>query len=180
MIKIFDLLKDTILEKISKTDFGQDIHYIVESKESIDDFKGTAYEHIIKLVMVKDPYFKEGWINTIKKGFQNIGKKKWIVDKLTKPLQNINRDTQKRKQLLQPPFNFDDHFESAKNDYKEEKIKKEQEGIKNLPNFPETYYSNQKDIIHNIYNTIIENMINSGKPVNFYVNIPEIINNILK
>ena len=179
MIKIFNLLKEVITEKISKTDFGQDIHYIIESKESIDEFKGTAFEHIIKLVMVKDPHFTEGWINTVKKDFQNIGKKKWLIDKLKKPLQNINRDIPKRQQLLKPPFDFEDHFESAKNDYQEEKLKKEQEGIKNLPDFPQSYSSIQKDIINGIYNKIIENMINSGKPVSFYVNIPNIIKNII-
>jgi hypothetical protein len=180
MIKIFDLLKEIVVEKISNTDLGQEIHYVIEAKESIDEFKGTAYEHIIKLVMIRDPYFKEGWINTVKKDFQNILRKKWIIDKLKKPIQQIPRDIEKRKQLLQPTFTFEDHFDSAKNEYKEEKLRKEQEGFKNLPDFPITYTDNQIDMVNKIYNKIIGDLIISPKPVNFYVNIPTIINNILK
>jgi hypothetical protein len=148
MINLSKILKEVIAESVAKTDLGQDIHMIVESRDDIYSFKYTLLVHIIKMVMTSNPNSRDKklWAKTLTKSVGNIVKDRWFKEKQVKA---------KQKEL--DLDNVASMFIDAYRDAKEEWEDSEQE-INRIP-FPKEATQDQKTKIFFYYNRILGSVL---------------------
>ena len=128
MMSLIKLLKEVLAYKVSKTSFGDTIHYIIESEDKLNSWANTALEHLIKLEIIKDQRYRRVWLDTIRKSFINIEKNSWISSQNKNKLQKI---------LINKLADFDKVYNIARVEFNNKLIK-------NQTQFPKEYTIEQR------------------------------------
>ena len=101
-------LKTLLAEIISNSDFGQDIHYILESRTGIENQVDRLGSHIIKVLIKSPSIYDASWINSIKNALYEIYRKnRWFKDK--------NKKYQ--KEYINNLLDFDVFYKIAKDEF---------------------------------------------------------------
>ena len=128
MMSLIKILKEVLADKVSKTSFGNTVHYIIESEDKLNSWANTALEHLIKVEVIKDKRYRKNWIDTIRKSFINMEKNSWV---------SSQNKTKLQKTLLNKLADFDKAYNIARVEFNNKLIK-------NQTSFPKEYTVEQR------------------------------------
>jgi hypothetical protein len=141
-------LKQILIETISNTEFGHDIHFLVENKDRLIGDSRQILIHLIKLELIRDQNLQNYWTGEIETFIDNI---------IGNP--SFNPKYSNIRNLLKSPQDkpFQTWYNQARNKYNQNK----QINQISFPLFS-MITDEQKNKIISAFNSIVENITKEG------------------